>query len=120
MSALRPVPAAPVVAGPTSTDLLSGEVAIPVGLASPALSATLSVGDVIDLVAVTNAELGGGAQVVAPRTRVLEIPGSSASFGSTASAVVLVAVNEADALDVSRAAALGPVGVVIRIRAKPR
>lgn len=112
MTALRPAP--PVVDASVTDDptvLRIGESRVPVTLASPAIAATLAEGDVIDLVVVDEV----GAQVVAPRSRVVAL-GSGGSALSTSSPVIVVAVPAATALDVTAAAARGPLAVVIQAR----
>jgi hypothetical protein len=112
MTALRPTP--PVVDANVTTDpsvLRAGESRVPVTLASPAIAATLTEGDVIDLVVVDEV----GAEVVAPRSRVVSL-GSGGSALSTSSPVVVVAVPADTALDVTAAAARGPLAVVIQAR----
>lgn len=117
LSTLRP--AQDVIVEPVSSHsgLRSGEVAVPVALSSPAIAGTLAAGDILDVLEVSGADGNTvRASVVAPSTRVLEVPDSSGGFGTTSSAVVLLAVREADALDLSAAAANGPVSVLIRTR----
>jgi hypothetical protein len=97
--------------------LRPGEVAVPVALASPAIARTLNVGDIIDVVGLAeDADDHARGTVVAPRSRVLEIPDAGSAFGGSSSAVVLLAVNEADALNLSAATADGAVTVLIRTR----
>lgn len=110
VSALRPAP--PVVDAGTPTDptsLLPGESRVPVTLASAAIAATLVEGDVVDLVTVDEV----GAQVIAPHARVVSL-GSGGSALTASSPVVVVAVPQGVALDVTAAAARGPLAVVIQ------
>ena len=79
----------------------SGEVSVPVAVASPALAAVLDVGDVIDLVSVADPTQPA---LVARGARVLQVPASGGMLTSGSSPVVLVAVPEADGLDVTAAA----------------
>lgn len=110
VTAVRPAPA--VVGDEASvTDSTSariGESRVPVTLASAAIAATLAQGDVIDLVDVSDVQ----AQVVARGARVVAL-GSGGSALSTSSPVIVVAVPEADALDVTAATARGPLAIVI-------
>ena len=78
-------------------------------------AALASVGLVIVGLAVT-AAAEPRATVVAAATRVLEVPDGSGSFGSSGTAVVLVAVDADAALAVSTVMAEGPVSVHIRSR----
>ena len=74
---------------------LPGEVTVPVVLSSSAMAAVLRVGDVIDLVAAATP-----TAVVARGARVVELSGGGSALGGSASAVVLVALPESDALRV--------------------
>jgi len=117
VSTLRPAPVVLVDPGPSPSSLRTGEVAVPVALASAAIARTLSTGDVIDVVGISGTESGvTGAAIVAASTRVIEVDDSGAGFGSSASAVVLLAVREADALDLTAISAQGPVSILIRDR----
>lgn len=121
MSSLRPAPTTLVLAAPSSSDLQPGEVAVPLTLASAAIASTLATGDVIDVIGLRGSEESEPrATVVAHRSRVIDVPQSSEGFGSSASAIVLVAISESAALDVSEAIARGPLTVVIRSQAAPR
>ena len=79
----------------------TGEVSIPVTLASSALASVLHVGDVIDLVSVADP---AAPDLVAHSARVLQVPSSGGMLTSGSSAVVLVAVPAAAGLDVTAAA----------------
>ena len=85
-------------------------------LASAALASTLAVGDVIDVVGTPRDDDGTAhrARVVAPRARVLAVPSPGSGFGSSASAVVLLAIREALALPLSAALTDDVLTVVIR------
>ena len=121
VSSLRPAPTTIVAAGPSTSALRPGEVAIPLTLSSAAVARTLAVGDVIDVIGLSGTDDSEpSATVVARRSRVLDVPDSAGGFGSSASAIVLVAVTESAALDVSTATARGPVTVVIRTQAISR
>lgn len=88
-------------------------------LSSAAVARILTAGDVIDVVGLTGTDdAQPRATVVAPGSRVLEVPDAASAFGSSSSAVVLLAVREVDALDLSAASAAGPVTVVIRTQAQ--
>jgi hypothetical protein len=89
----------------------SGEVTVPVTLASGAIASVLDVGDVVDLVTIPES---GVPSVVAPGARVVQLASAGSALSSTASAVVLVAVPDARALDLSAAAAASPLSVIIR------
>ena len=71
-----------------------GEIAAPITLASAAIASSLEVGDIIDLVAIPTT----GAR----RARVLDI-GDSSGFGASATALIVVAVPELDALAIADA-----------------
>lgn len=87
-------------------------------LSSAAVARTLTTGDVVDVIAVAGTDdAQPHATVVAPGTRVLEVPDAASAFGSASSAVVLLAVREVDALELSAATAAGPVTIVIRTQA---
>jgi hypothetical protein len=121
LTSLRSAPATVVVASPPVSDLRPGEVAVPLTLASAALASTLATGDVIDVIGLSGADGSDPrAVVVARRSRVIDVPESSGTFGSSSSAIVLVAVVESAALNVSTAIARGPVTVVIRAQANSR
>ena len=80
--------AAPVTTQLAYQDLQSGFVAVPVTLASSAISSALNVGDTIDLV--TPGE-GGYPKVIAQKVVVLRVP-DSGGFSSQSSSVILVSV----------------------------
>lgn len=86
---------------------------MPIVLNSAAVTRTLSVGDVIDVVGITGDE-SATASVVAPDARVIEIPEAGSSFSATAAAVVVVAVRETDALPLLAASASGALSILIR------
>lgn len=121
LSSLRSAPDSVVVAAPPVSDLLPGEVAVPLTLSSAAVANTLATGDVIDVIGLSGADGSDPrAVIVARRSRVIDVPESSGTFGSSSSAIVLVAVVESAALDVSTAIARGPMTVVIRSQANSR
>lgn len=117
VGAMRTDPAPPPgqPAAGTAAELRAGEVAIPAVLSSGAVAGLLAVGDVIDVV-------GGApiAAVVARSARVLGIPNAGSPLGGAASAVVVLAVRESEALQVGQAMADGTVTVIIRSRAARR
>lgn len=80
--------------------LADGEDAVPAQVTG---AGSLRVGDVLDLAATSDT---GSAHVVAHGARVLELPADSGWSGGTGS-LVLVAVADADALDVITASAQG-------------
>lgn len=92
-----------------------GEVAVPVLLASSAIAATLAVGDTIDIVGITGQETAT-ARIVAPGARVLDLPASGSALSGSSAAVVLVAVDEEEALPLAAASAGGALSVLIRGR----
>ena len=102
LTALRGAPEAPASpdAGATSTSSTSipGRVTVPVALASGAIAAVLQVGDVIDLVGATDADTP--VAVIARGARVVDLPVGGSALGGSSSAVILVALPEADALRV--------------------
>ena len=102
ISALKaPPPAASAMGTDPTPTPAAGEIAAPVMLASAAIASSLEVGDIIDLVAIPTSG-AGRAEVVARSARVLEI-GDSAGFGASASALIVVAVPELDALAIADA-----------------
>lgn len=76
---------------PTPTGVVSvlgtNEVAVPIVLDSPALASTLRIGDIIDVVRVSDA----GGSLIAADARVLE----TATPGGMPDAVIVLAVDEA-------------------------
>ena len=105
--------AAPTTSGPAPSDgpdLRSGEVIVPVLLASSAIAGVLSEGDIVDVVGFPE----GQATVVAPRVRIIGLPSSGSSFSASSSAVVLVAAPASQALALSAASSEGGVTVTIR------
>lgn len=78
---------------------------MPVEVGSPALAATVSPGDLVDVVALVP---GSTARVLAERARVVDHGGSPMG-----GAVVLVAVPAADALPLVAAAAGTPISLLI-------
>lgn len=82
--------ATPVTTQLGSPGLEAGYVAVPVTLASSAISSVLNVGDTIDLV--TPGE-GGYPRVIAQKVVVLRVP-ASGGFSSQSSSVILVSVAE--------------------------
>lgn len=121
LTSLRPSPAVLVDIGPDPSSLRPGEVAVPVTVSSSAIARTLVAGDLIDVVGLSGTDgATPRASVIAPRTRVLEVPDSASTFGSSASAVILLAVRESDALELSAVTAQGPVAVLIRTKSIAR
>lgn len=102
ISALKaPQPAASAMGMDLAPRPAIGEIAAPITLASAAIASSLEVGDIIDLVAIPTTGTGR-AQVVARRARVLDI-GDSSGFGASATALIVVAVPELDALAIADA-----------------
>ena len=116
LTALRTSPPPPAGLSPNEqvdSTVRTGEVLVPVALASAAIAATLDVGDVIDLVGLTGADRVT-AEVVMRHVRVVEVPSPGSALSGTSSGVVLVAVPESQALKLSAASANGGLMVVIR------
>lgn len=118
--------AAPVRRGEPLTDVrllapgilegYPGTVAAPVRVADPAAVRLLSVGDQIDLVAVSPE--GGPAAVVADSVPVVAVPGrapaGTAEDGLVGGALVVVAVPEEGALALAEASVRAVISVVLR------
>ncbi len=83
-------------------------------LANSAVASVLSIGDIVDILGFSDAEPPTAA-VIAREARVFDLPTSS-SFAGSASAIVLMAVPERDALPLSAASAGDGVSVVLRGR----
>ncbi len=95
-------PSAAVAGGPIAA-LVQGELAIPVPLSPPAAAGLLHLGDVIDVIAISES---GTASTVARGALVLGVP-AGGGFMSAASAIVLVAVDELTALRIAGATGSG-------------
>lgn len=100
-------------ADPSALSLRAGEVAVPVLLSSGAIAQALHIGDVIDVVGISGQDTAV-ATIVAPQATVLELPSNGSALSGSSSAVVVVAVGEDDALELSAASANGGVSVLIR------
>jgi hypothetical protein len=109
LASLRTPPVVEAQPGPPRIG--EGQVTVPVTLASSAVASLLQTGDLVDLVAISEQ---GEASIVAEGAHV--VAAASAGALSAASAVILVAVDEHDALPVSVAGATGPLAPVIRRR----
>jgi hypothetical protein len=92
----------------------SGDVIVPVLLASGAVAAVLSVGDVVDVLGLSDAS-PPEPTVIAREARVYEIP-ASAAFAGSSSAVVLMVVPESEAVPLSAASLGGGVSVILHGR----
>jgi Flp pilus assembly protein CpaB len=102
-----------------------GHVAAPVRLSDPAVASLLKTGDVIDVVLAgatsgspVGGESGGSATVVAAGARVIAVvaPANDAVLGTSADGsggLVVLDVRRDQALDLARAAALGPLSVLL-------
>lgn len=101
-------------AGGRATTLSAGTVAVPIELATSSVAQALGVGDIVDVVGVSGTERAT-ASVVAAHARVIDLPAAS-GFGSASSSVIVIAVDESDALEVTAAAANGELSVLIRER----
>lgn len=113
--------------GPGLADGLAkhGHVAAPVRLADPAVASLLKSGDVIDVVLAGSSagsagepSTGGPASVVAAGARVIAVvaPSSDAVLGASADGsggLVVLDVRRDQALELARAAALGPLSVLL-------
>jgi hypothetical protein len=95
-----------IAAGPAP-----GEVAAPITLASSEIASSLSVGDIIDIVAipaarnaeqVLNSGQTGRATILARKARVLQVSDSQ-GFTSNSSALIVIAVSESVALTLADA-----------------
>lgn len=78
---------APIAAGGVVSSLGANEVAVPIVLDSPALASTLRIGDIIDVVSVSDS---GQGSLVAADARVLE----TSTRGGMPDAVIVLAVDE--------------------------
>ncbi|GDX32047.1 hypothetical protein LBMAG15_09810 [Actinomycetes bacterium] len=85
------------------TTLDPGERAIPVPLSPPAAAGLLHLGDVIDVIAISDS---GTASTVARGALVTGVP-AAGGFMSSASAIVVVAVDELTALRIAGATGTG-------------
>lgn len=106
ISAMRP--SAPTVTAGTPDPVAvsrPGDVTVPVPLSTG--GGTVTAGDVVDLVAVDDL---GEAQIIADRVTVIEPAGSS---GYSSDTVVLITMQQHDALAVTAAAGRGPLSVLI-------
>ena len=97
-----------------------GHVAAPVRLADPDVAALLHAGDLVDVILASGAESKVvAASVVAPSARVVAVvnAGSDDALGTTSSptdgALVVLDVPRSQALDLARAAAVGPLSVLL-------
>lgn len=113
ISAMRP--SAPTVTAGTPDPVAvsrPGDVTVPVPLVAG--GSTVASGDVVDLVAVDER---GEAQIIADRVTVTEPAGSA---GYSSQAVVLITMQQQDALAVTAAAERGPLSVLIHPDADSR
>jgi hypothetical protein len=117
LTALRtpaPVPSAsgspdPSTSNPTA--LRPGESTVPVLLESSAIASVLRPGDVVDLVAPT---ASGEPEVIAAGARVLDLPSTGGGLAPTSGGLLVVAVDENDALAVAVSSSRDDLTVVIR------
>jgi hypothetical protein len=91
-----------------------GEVIVPVVLASGAIAAVLSVGDVVDVLGFSDTT-PPAPTVIAQEARVIGVP-AGAGFAGSSSAVVLMAVPEPDAMSLSAASLGGGLTVILHGR----
>ncbi len=113
VSAMRPSTPGITTEGPGPVPVSRpGDVTVPVPLVAG--GGTVSSGDVVDLVAVD--ELGE-ARIIANRVTVTEPAGSA---GYSSQAVVLITMQQQDALAVTAAARRGPLSVLIHPDADSR
>ncbi len=97
-----------------------GHVAAPVRLADPAVAALLHAGDLVDVVLASGADSKAmSASVVAPSARVVTVVAAGsddaleATSGPAGGALVVLDVPRSQALDLARAAAVGPLSVLL-------
>lgn len=89
----------------------TGGLEVPIRLADPAVAGVIAPGDVVDIVA---AGQHAGAAVIAEEVVVTALPTSGGDGPwSNDDGLVMVAVNDAQALAVAGAAARGPVTIVL-------
>ena len=112
-SAATPVPSAAV--WNSARALGSGKVAIPVPLANPATAGVLRIGDVIDLLAVSDA---GTASTIARDAQVMEIP-AAGGFMTSTGALILVGVDELTALRIAGASGTSDLTYVLKAAQAP-
>lgn len=93
---LRSTPQATATGGVLAS-LNQGQVAVPVTLRSAAITASVKIGDTIDLIAPTTL---GFPEVIAVGAVVIDIPGSG-GFSSTNSAVIVVAVDHSAGMELA-------------------
>ena len=86
---------------------------MPIEVASPAIAASVVTGDLVDLIGF---DTDGRARSLAERARIIEPARGSSALGAS-TAVLLVAVPEADAMAVAAAAAQAPLALLIHPRA---
>lgn len=109
LTALRSDPPQPRADAAPAPAVRPGEVTVPVTLSMRAVADTLSAGDIVDLVTVDD---DGDPHRVAERARVVDRPTSGSGLAPT-EAIVLVAVPEADALDLAAAASQSSLALLI-------
>lgn len=95
-----------------------GEVAVPVMLKDQAIASIAAPGDLVDILAVAKAGVGSevtqpATQIVARRARVIETSHPDAGFMPLASGLLVVAVDEATALDLASAAATSDLSIAV-------
>jgi hypothetical protein len=113
LSALRPsaeVASARQAIEPAVT-IQPGEVSVPITLGLPGLTRVLELGQVIDVVAVSD---DSRARIVSSGARVIEVPDGGGGLAGSTSAVVVLAVDANAALPLVAAAATETLAVIIR------
>jgi hypothetical protein len=95
-----------------------GEVAVPVMLKDQAIASIAEPGDLVDILAVAKAGVGSevtqpATQIVARRARVIETSQPDSGFMPLASGLLVVAVDEATALDLASAAATSDLSIAV-------
>ena len=117
LTALRTPAVAPAATGGEDraasdpTALRPGESTVPVLLESSAVASVLRPGDVVDLVAPT---ASGDPEVIAAGARVIGLPSAGSGLTPTSGGLLVVAVDENEALDVAVSSSRDDLTVVIR------
>ena len=93
--------------------LRPGEAAVPIALSSPALVRTISLGSIVDIIGVPRDE-GADPTVVVHGARVIDIPDGGSGISVSSTPVIVVAVDDADALPLVATSSRDIVGLVIR------
>ena len=121
LASLR-TPAASTPAEPEQQPSLiaAGQVAVPITLSPPGLVRALHVGQLVDLVGVATSSEEPTARVVTSGARIVSLPESGGTFTGASSAVVVVAVDEVDSLDLISTSSRDSLTVMFREEAGSR